>query len=54
MPIVIARTGELNAKAPQVTQEQRDALWAAFVTNWLDANREQFAQAVSQPEDQSA
>jgi hypothetical protein len=54
MPIVISRTGELNAKAPQITQEQRDALWAAFVTSWLDRNAEQFAQMVSQSEDQSA
>lgn len=54
MPIVIARTGELNPKVPQITQEQRDALWAAFVTSWLDKNQEQFAQMISQPETQSA
>ena len=55
MPIVISRTGELNAKVvPSITQEQRDALWAAFVTSWLDKNQEQFAQIISQPETQSA
>lgn len=53
MPIVIARTGELNPKVPQITQEQREALWAAFVTSWLDKNQEQFAQMISQPETQS-
>ena len=50
MPIVIARTGELNPKVPQVTQEQRDALWAAFVTTWLDRNQEQFSELLNQPE----
>ena len=50
MAIVIARTGELNPRVTQVTQEQRDALWAAFVTSWLDKNREQFAQMINQPE----
>lgn len=55
MPIVISRTGELNAKVvPSVTQEQRDALWAAFVTSWLDKRRDEFAQMVSEPEKQSA
>ena len=50
MPIVIARTGELNAKVPQVTQEQRDALWAAFVTSWLDKHPDEFSQMLNQPE----
>ena len=54
MPITVSRTGELNLKMPQITQEQRDALWAAFVTSWLDKNQEQFAQMISQPETQSA
>jgi hypothetical protein len=31
-------------------QEQRDALWAAFVTSWLDKHQNEFAQMVSEPE----
>ena len=55
MPIVISRTGELNVKVvPSVTQEQRDALWAAFVTSWLDNHQDEFAQMVSVPEKQPA
>ena len=54
MPIVIARTGDLNPKVPQVTQEQRDALWAAFVTSWLDNHPDEFSQMLSEPEQQSA
>ena len=51
MPIVISRTGDLNAKAvPSVTQEQRDALWYSFVTSWLEKNQEQFAQMLTEPE----
>ena len=54
MPIVIARTGELNPRVTQITQEQRDALWAAFVTSWLDKNPEKFSEMVNQTEEQSA
>lgn len=54
MPIVISRTGELNAKVPQVTQEQRDALWYAFVTSWVERNQEKFAQMLSEPEKETA
>ena len=50
MPIVIARTGELNPRAPQVTQEQRDALWAALVTNWVKKNEDKFAEMLTKPE----
>ena len=51
MPIVISRTGELNLKVvPTVTQEQRDALWAAFVTGWLDKHQDEFAQMLSDPQ----
>ena len=50
MPIVISRTGELNTRATQVTQEQRDALWAAFVTSWLDKHPDEFSQMLNQPE----
>ena len=54
MPIVIARMGELNTRVTQVTQEQRDALWAAFVTSWLNKNQEQFTQMLSAPGKASA
>lgn len=55
MPIVISRTGELNPKVTStVTQEQRDALWAAFVTSWLNKNQEQFTQMLSEPGKESA
>lgn len=54
MPIVISRTGELNAKVPQVTQEQRDALWYAFVGSWVEKNQERFAQMLSEPETETA
>ena len=54
MPIVISRTGDLSAKVPQVTQEQRDALWYAFVGSWLDKNQEKFAQMLSEPEKETA
>ena len=50
MAIVISRTGELNARVPTVTQEQRDALWAAFVTSWLDRHPEEFAKLASEPQ----
>lgn len=54
MAIVIARTGELNPRVAPVTPEQRDALWAAFVTSWLDKHQEEFSEMLNQPEDQSA
>lgn len=51
MPIVISRTGDLNAKVvPSVTQEQRDALWYSFVTSWLEKNQDQFTQMLTEPE----
>ena len=54
MPIVIPRDGELKPPSETVTQEMRDALWAAFVGSWLDKNAERFAQMVSQPEQKTA
>lgn len=54
MSIVISRTGELNPRVDPITQEQRDALWAAFVTSWLDKHQNEFAQMVSETEKQSA
>ena len=47
MPIIIARTGELNLNAPQVTQEQRNALWCAFVGSWIDKHPEEFRDMVA-------
>ena len=49
MPIVITRTGELCQQAPTISQEQRDALWAAFVTSWLDKHPEEFQQMLGPP-----
>lgn len=55
MPIVISRTGELNPKVtPSVTQEQRDALWAAFVTGWVNKNQDKFAEMLAKPEASSS
>lgn len=54
MPIVISRTGDLNAKVAPITQEQRDALWAAFVTSWVDKHQEEFQAMLSKTEDKSA
>lgn len=54
MPIVIPRNGEPKPPAETVTQEMRDALWAAFVTSWLDNHPEEFAQMIREPEAQSA
>lgn len=53
MPIVITRTGDLNPKIPQITQEQRDALWAAFVTSWVEKHKDECSQLLSQPEPES-
>jgi hypothetical protein len=51
MPIVISRTGELNPQvASTVTQEQRDALWAAFVTGWVKKNEDKFTEMLTKPE----
>ena len=54
MPIVISRTGELNPRVAPVSQEQRDALWAAFVTSWLDKNQDKFAEMLNKPESEPA
>lgn len=55
MPIVISRTGELNPKVvPTVTQEQRDALWYAFVGSWLEKNQDKFSEMLTGPEPESA
>ena len=50
MPIVISRNEEQAPGPYVISQEQREALWAAFVTSWLDKNAEQFAQMLSQSE----
>lgn len=49
MAIVISRDGDLNLRTSEVSQEQRDALWAAFVTSWLDKHPEEFRDMVTQP-----
>ena len=54
MAIVITREGELNPRTTQISQEQRDALWAAFVTSWLDKHPEEFREMVAKPERVSA
>ena len=55
MPIVISRTGELNPQVTStVTQEQRDALWAAFVTGWVKKNEDKFAEMLTRPESDPA
>ena len=50
MPIVISRDGDLSAGVPSITQEQRDALWYAFVGSWLEKNQEQFQTMLQAPE----
>ncbi len=41
MPIIIdRRTGE--AKAPEITQEQRDTLWGELVRNYVRKHPEEF------------
>ena len=48
MPIIISRHGELNPKVtPSVTQEQRDALWYAFVGSWVKKNPDKFAEMIA-------
>ena len=54
MAIVISRDGELNPRTTSVSQDQRDALWAAFVTSWLDKHPEEFREMVAKPELASA
>lgn len=49
MPIVISRNGEFNPLTTPISQEQRDALWAAFVTSWLDKHPEEFQQMLGPP-----
>lgn len=47
MPIVIARTGDSNPQYTPITQEQREALWAAFVTGWVKKNEDKFAEMIA-------
>ena len=47
MPIIVTRTGELCQQVPTISQEQRDALWAAFVTSWLDKHPDKFREMVT-------
>lgn len=54
MAIVIARDGDLAARSHPVSQEQRDALWAAFVTSWLERQEETFRTALQAEEPRTA
>lgn len=54
MAIVISRDGDLNPRSAPISQEQRDALWAAFVTSWLDKHPEEFREMVAKPDLASA
>jgi hypothetical protein len=49
MAIVISRDGAMDPRVPPVSQEQRDALWAAFVTSWLDKHPEEFTELIAKP-----
>ena len=49
MAIVISRDGVLDPSVPPVSQEQRNALWAAFVTSWLDKHPEEFSELIAPP-----
>lgn len=49
MPIVIPRTGDTAPKISAISQEQRDALWAAIVKNWTERNPELFKELISAP-----
>ena len=42
MPIVISRGNGKVASASELTQEQRDALWRAIVTNYAQKHPEIF------------
>lgn len=54
MAIVISRSGDVKPRSTSISQEQRDALWAAFVTSWLDKHQDDFQAMLSKPEDKSA
>jgi hypothetical protein len=42
MPIIISRGNGKVASAPELTQEQRDALWGAIVTAYAQKHPEIF------------
>ena len=42
MPIVISRGTGKKVSAPELTQEQRDALWSAIVTAYAQKHPEIF------------
>lgn len=42
MPIVISRGSGKTVSAPELTQEQRDALWGAIVTAYAQKHPEIF------------
>ena len=46
MPIVIDRyTGEIISK-PEITQEQKDALWEIIIKNYVSRHPEIFTEAI--------
>lgn len=47
MEIVISRQGPLEPRVEPLTQEQRDAIWAAFVTSWLEKHPEEFRELLA-------
>lgn len=50
MPIVIARTGEVTPKVSTISQDQREALWAAIVKNWTEKHPEEFQAMLAAPQ----
>lgn len=54
MAIVISRTGDLTPQTMAITQEQRDALWAAFVTHWVDNHQDEVREILTKTETKSA
>lgn len=42
MPIVVSRRTGKKVSAPELTQEQRDALWSAIVTAYAQKHPEIF------------
>lgn len=54
MPIVIARTGELNPQYTPLTPEQRERMWAYIIKNWTNANAPTFREMLEAEEREAA
>lgn len=50
MPIVIARTGEMNPQMPTLTPEQREKAWAYIIRTWTDKNAASFLEILKAEE----